>query len=61
MKAYVGTTAVIFGLFTILHAWKAIAEGQLINPHFILLTVLTVSMFVWSLWVLRRSSVVPRE
>ncbi len=56
MKAYLITTAIIFGLiiaahiarlFT--HEWAAITQ-----PDFIIATVVSVALFVWALVLIRR-------
>ena len=41
MKAYVSTTGVVFGLLTLAHIWRGIAEGPHLaaQPWFILITL----------------------
>lgn len=58
MKAYVITTGVIFGLITIAHILRFVMEGSHLatEPLFILLTLLSAALCVWSWLVLRRLS-----
>ena len=58
MKAYLITTGAIFGLITVAHIWRFVAEGsRLVNePVFVLLTVLTTALCIWALLLLRRSN-----
>jgi hypothetical protein len=58
MKAYLITTAIIFGLITGGHIWKAIDEGPgtAKNPFFIFLTILAASLCVWACRLLKTSS-----
>ena len=55
MKAYLITTAFIFGLITVAHVWRAVAEGSHLatDPVFILLTVLSTALCVWACRLLR--------
>jgi len=57
MKAYLITTGIIFALITVLHIWKAFAEGAgtAKNPLFIFLTILTASLSVWAFRLLMTS------
>jgi hypothetical protein len=54
MKSYVLITAVIFGLMTLLHIWRAVAE----EPHFdvwmVLLTLASAALCVWAVSLFRR-------
>lgn len=56
MKAYLITTCTVFGLITVAHIWRAIAEGPHLakEPWFILLTLLGVALFFWGAHLLRR-------
>jgi hypothetical protein len=56
MKAYVVTTAVIFGLLTVAHIWRAIEEEPQLakQPWYILLTIASAALCVWGLRLLRR-------
>lgn len=57
MKAYLRVTATIFGLLTLLHLWRAIAErGSLAtDPWFVLITVLSAAMCAWAIRLLLRT------
>ena len=58
MKAYLVTTGVVFGLITLAHIWRAIAEGPHLvkDPFFILLTMAAAALCLWALRLLWRSS-----
>jgi hypothetical protein len=58
MKAYVITTGVIFGMITVAHLLRFVMEGSHLagEPFFILLTLLSAGLCVWSWLVLRRLS-----
>ena len=57
MRPYVLTTAVIFGLITLLHIWRAIAEGPHLatEPWYILLTIAAAALCVWGVGLFWRS------
>ena len=50
MKAYVMTTGTVFGLITLAHVLRIIAEGPhlLTEPVWILLTIAAAGMAVWA-------------
>ncbi len=50
MKAYVIVTGVVFGLITILHIWRAVAEGPHLatDPGFLVLTAVAVALCLWA-------------
>ena len=54
MKSYVLVTAVIFGLITALHIWRAVVEA----PHFefgmALLTLISAGLCIWAVTLLQR-------
>jgi hypothetical protein len=56
MKAYVMTTGTVFGLITLAHVLRIIAEGPhlLTEPLWILLTVAAAGMSVWAWRLLRQ-------
>ena len=56
MKAYIATTGTVFGLITLAHIWRAIAEGQNLakQPWYILLTIATAALCIWALRLLWR-------
>jgi hypothetical protein len=55
MKAYLITTAAIFGLLTLVHIWRAVSESGLVarEPWFILITALSAALCVWACRLLR--------
>ena len=58
MKAYVVTTGAIFGLITLAHIWRVIAEEPRMatEPFFVLLTVVAAALSFWAWRLLRLSS-----
>jgi len=58
MKAYVLITGVIFGLITLAHFARMLAEGSHLatDPVFILLTIAAAALCFWACYLLRRSS-----
>jgi hypothetical protein len=58
MKAYVTTTAVIFGLVTVVHVWRAIVEPHVATDlPFILITAAAALLCLWAcrlLWLASR-------
>ena len=57
MRAYVITTGVIFALITITHIMRMVVERRVLTePDYILLTLLSAALTVWSFVVLRRLS-----
>ncbi len=57
MKAYLLTTATVFGLITVAHIWRIYVEGMRLakDPVFVLLTFATTGMCFWAGYLLRRS------
>jgi hypothetical protein len=57
MKAYVITTAAVFGLLTVAHIWRAIEEAPQLaaQPWFILVTLVPAALCIWALWLLRHA------
>ena len=55
MKAYVMTTGAVFGLITVAHLLRIIAEGPHLaaDPWFVLLTVLSGTLCLWAWRLLR--------
>ena len=55
MKAYITTTGVIFGLITLAHLMRIVAEGAHVgrDPGFLLLTVLAAGLCGWAFRLLR--------
>ena len=58
MKAYLVTTAIVFGLITVAHIWRAFAEGSHLatDPLFLLLTAISTGLCLWACRLLRLSS-----
>jgi hypothetical protein len=56
MKAYVMTTGAVFGLLTLAHIWRIVAEGlhPLMSPWFIVTTLMAAALCGWA-WRLFRS------
>jgi len=54
MKTYLTLTAVVFGLLTVMHVWRMIAESASLarNPWFLLLTVLSAGLCIWAVRLL---------
>jgi len=60
MKAYLMVTSAVFGLITVAHIWRIIAENPhlAVEPWFILLTLFAAGLCLWGLrllWRLPRS------
>ena len=58
MKAYVMTTGAVFGLITLAHIWRVVAEGPNMakDPWFVLITVVAAALCVWAWRLVRLSS-----
>ena len=58
MRAYVITTGIIFALLTIAHIVRVATESArfLADPIFMLFTILSAALAVWSFVMLRRLS-----
>ena len=54
MKVYLALTAVVFGLLTVVHLWRMVAESSSLakDPIFLLLTVLSAGLCLWALKLL---------
>ena len=57
MKAYLITTAIVFGLITLAHICRVFAEGLhlMMEPVFLLLTLAAAGLCLWACRLLRRS------
>ena len=57
MKAYLVTTGIVFGLITLAHIARVIAEGPhlLKEPWWVLLTLIAAGLCLWAFRLLRRS------
>jgi hypothetical protein len=60
MKAYVMTTGAVFGLITLAHVLRIIAEGPHLatDPWYVLLTVAAAALGLWA-WRLLRLTTRP--
>ena len=58
MRTYVAITDVIFGLITVAHIWRLVAEGSRLvtQPFFVLLTVASTALALWAVQLLRSRS-----
>ena len=58
MKAYLVTTGTVFGLITLAHIWRVMAESTALarDPWYILITLLTAAFCVWAFRLLRVAS-----
>jgi hypothetical protein len=56
MRCYLIATSIVFGLITVAHIWRIIAESshRAQDPWFYLLTLAAAGLCVWALWLLRR-------
>jgi hypothetical protein len=50
MKAYVISTGTVFGLLTLAHIWRIVAEDRHLatDPWFVLLTVVAAALCLWA-------------
>jgi hypothetical protein len=55
MKAYLLSTGTIFGLITVAHIWRMIAESAALarDPWFLGLTVLSTALSAWAIKLVR--------
>jgi hypothetical protein len=58
MKAYLLTTGIVFGLITLAHVWRVIAESRALasDPSFLLITALAAALCLWAFGLLRRTA-----
>jgi hypothetical protein len=58
MKAYLITTGMVFGLITLAHIWRVLAEGSRLatDPFFLLLTAAAAALSFWAWRLLTRLS-----
>lgn len=58
MKAYLWTTCAIFGLLTLAHLWRIVAESSKLatEPWYVIITLLAAAMCFWAWRLLRRSA-----
>ncbi|MBC7788563.1 MAG: hypothetical protein H7Z74_01345 [Anaerolineae bacterium] len=57
MKTYVITTGVLFGLLTLAHVWRVIAEERQLatDPFYVLITIASAALCFWAWRLLRLS------
>jgi hypothetical protein len=57
MKTYVMITGALFGLLTVVHIWRAIAEEPHLatDPWYVLITLASAALCIWALRLLWRS------
>jgi hypothetical protein len=55
MKSYLLTTGTAFGLITVAHLWRVIAESRALvrDPFFLVMTLLAAGLCVWAFALLR--------
>lgn len=55
MKAYLLVTGTIFGLLTLAHVWRVVAESTRLaaDPWYVLITVLSAALCLWAFRLLR--------
>ncbi|HEX4681312.1 MAG TPA: hypothetical protein VH277_01315 [Gemmatimonadaceae bacterium] len=51
MRTYVGSTAILFGALTLLHAWRAIVEPSARDPWFFVITLVAAALCAWAVRV----------
>lgn len=58
MKAYLVTTATLFGLIAVLHGWRVFEERSSLarDPWFLIITVIAAVLAGWGISLLRRGS-----
>jgi hypothetical protein len=58
MKAYLAVTGSLFGLLTLVHVWRVIAESRRMaaDPWYILITALSAALCVWAYRLLRTAT-----
>jgi len=54
MKIYLALTAVVFGLLTVLHLWRMMAESTSLarDPWFLIITLLSAALCFWAVRLL---------
>ena len=54
MRFYLTLTAIVFGLLTVMHIWRMIAESASLarDPFFLLITVIAAALCVWAVRLL---------
>jgi dolichyl-phosphate-mannose--protein O-mannosyl transferase len=54
MRFYLTLTAVVFGLLTVVHIWRMVAESASLakDPFFLIITVISAALCVWAVRLL---------
>ena len=54
MRVYLTLTAVVFGLLTVLHVWRMVAESTSLakDPWFLLITLISAGLCFWAVRLL---------
>lgn len=57
MKFYLAVTGTVFGLLTLAHLWRIVAEsrGLATEPWFVAITVISAAFSIWAFRLLLRS------
>ena len=61
MKGYIGLTAVLFALLTIVHLWRAVIEPDVRTPWFAATTVVSFVLCLWAVRLWRRLASTPPD
>jgi len=58
MKAFLWTTGIVFGLITVAHVWRVVAESRALarDPWFLLISVAAAGLSIWAFRLLRVST-----
>lgn len=58
MKAFLWTTGIVFGLITVAHVWRVVAESRALakDPWFLLISVAAAGLSIWAFRLLRTSA-----
>lgn len=58
MKAFLWTTGIVFGLITVAHVWRVVAESRALarDPWFLLISVVAAGLSIWAFRLLRVST-----
>lgn len=58
MKVYLAATGIVFGLLTLAHLWRIVAESRALasNPWFVAITVVSALLSFWAFRLLLRNS-----
>lgn len=50
MRFYIALTAIVFGLLTVMHVWRMVAESASLarDPFFLVITVISAALCAWA-------------